>query len=63
MVEEQDARHFRVEHVGAKQGIELVMTKWFDTATFKTRFTFDTLFGTNVLNTEMAGILLFNQAP
>ena len=45
------------------QGIELVMTKWFDTATFKTRFTFDTLFGTNVLNTEMAGILLFNQTP
>jgi hypothetical protein len=45
------------------QGIELVMTKWFDTATFKTRFTFDTLFGTNVLNTEMAGILLFSQTP
>lgn len=45
------------------QGIELVMTKWFDTATFKTRFTFDTLYGTNVLNTEMAGILLFNQTP
>jgi hypothetical protein len=45
------------------QGIELVMTKFFDTSTFKTRFTFDTLFGTNVLNTEMAGILLFNQVP
>jgi hypothetical protein len=45
------------------QGIELVMTKWFDTATFKTRFTFDTLFGTNVLNTEMAGTLLFSQTP
>jgi hypothetical protein len=45
------------------QGIELVMTKWFDTATFKTRFTFDTLFGTNVLNTEMAGVLLFSQTP
>ena len=45
------------------QGIELVMTKFFDTSTFKTRFTFDTLFGTNVLNTEMAGILLFNQTP
>jgi hypothetical protein len=46
-----------------EQGIELVMTKWFDTKTFKTLFTFDTLFGTNVLNTEMAGILLFNQTP
>jgi len=45
------------------QGIELVMTKWFDTATFKTRYTFDTLYGTNVLNTEMAGILLFSQTP
>ncbi len=45
------------------QGIELVMTKWFDTATFKTRFTFDTLFGTNVLNSEMVGLLLFNQTP
>jgi hypothetical protein len=45
------------------QGIELVMTKWFDTATFKTRYTFDTLYGTNVLNTEMAGLLLFSQTP
>lgn len=52
-----------VMRASTDQGIELVMTKWFDTATFKTRYTFDTLFGTNVLNTEMAGILLFNQTP
>lgn len=52
-----------VMRASTDQGIEVVMTKWFDTATFKTRYTFDTLFGTNVLNTEMAGLLLFNQTP
>jgi hypothetical protein len=45
------------------QGVEVVMTKWFDTSTFKTRFTFDTLYGVNVLNPEMVGTLLFNQVP
>ncbi len=52
-----------VMRASTDQGIEVVMTKWFDTATFKTRFTFDTLYGTNVLNTEMAGVLLFSQTP
>lgn len=45
------------------QGIEVVMTKWFDTSTFKTRFTFDTLYGVAALNPEMIGVLLFNQTP
>jgi hypothetical protein len=46
-----------------KQGLNIVMTKFFDTKTFTTLYTFDTLFGTNVLNPEMVGVLLFNQTP
>ena len=44
------------------QGIELVMTKKFDSLTFQTLYTLDTLYGVVMTNPEMAGILLFNQA-
>lgn len=43
------------------QGLELVMTKWFDTSTFVTRFTFDTFFGVVNLNPEMNGAILWGQ--
>lgn len=44
------------------QGIEVVMTKRFDTSTFKTMYTFDSLFGTVMTDPEQCGILLFSQA-
>lgn len=43
------------------QGLELVMTKWFDTSTFVTRFTFDTFFGVVNLNPEQNGAIIWGQ--
>lgn len=43
------------------QGLELVMTKWFDTSTFLTRFTFDTYYGVVNLNPEQNGVILWGQ--
>ena len=44
-------------------GIEVVMTKRFDTSTFKTLFTFDCRYGVVMTGPEQCGILLFNQTP
>lgn len=44
------------------QGIELVMAKKFDNATFKTLYTLDVLFGVVMTDPEQCGILLFGQA-
>lgn len=44
-------------------GIEIVMTKFFDTTTFKTLYTFDTRYGVCMTGPEQCGILLFNQTP
>lgn len=44
-------------------GIECVMTKRFDTDTFKTRFTFDCRYGVVMTAPEQCGILLFGQTP
>lgn len=44
------------------QGIEVVMTKRFDTSTFKTLYTFDARYGVVMTGPEQCGILLFNQA-
>jgi hypothetical protein len=44
-------------------GIEIVMTKFFDTKTFETLYTIDGLFGVVNLNPEMNGALLFSQTP
>ena len=44
-------------------GIEIVMTKFFDTTTFEQFVTVDALFGVVNLNPEMNGALLFNQTP
>lgn len=46
-----------------ENGIQVVMTKWFDTSTFLTRFTFDCRYGVCMNAPEQAGILLFNQTP
>jgi hypothetical protein len=44
------------------QGFELVFTKWFDINTMLTKYRVDAMFGTVMLNTEMAGIEMFSQA-
>jgi hypothetical protein len=44
-------------------GIELVMTKFYDINTMKTKFRLDTLFGVVNKAPEMSGILLFGQTP
>jgi hypothetical protein len=43
------------------QGLEVVMQKQFDIASSLTNYRVDVLFGTALLNPEMAGILLFDQ--
>jgi hypothetical protein len=43
------------------QGIELVMQKWYDINTMKTKYRLDTLFGVVDKQPEMSGIMLFNQ--
>jgi hypothetical protein len=44
------------------QGIELVMQKFYDINTMKTKYRLDTLFGVVNKQPEMSGILLFNQS-
>ncbi len=43
------------------QGIEMVMQKWYDIDTMKTKFRVDTLFGVVNKQPEMSGIILFSQ--
>lgn len=43
------------------QGVELVMQKWYDINTMKTKYRMDTMFGVCYTNTEMGGIMLFSQ--
>lgn len=43
------------------QGIELVMTKFYDINTMKTKFRVDTLFGVVNKQPEMSGIIMFGQ--
>lgn len=42
-------------------GIEVVMTKKFETTTFKTLYTFDARYGVVMTDPEQCGVLLFNQ--
>lgn len=42
-------------------GFQITMTKQFDIGGYKTRYRFDTYYGTAVLNPEMCGAVLFNQ--
>lgn len=44
-------------------GIEIVMTKFFDTSTFKTLYTFDARYGVCMTGPEQCGVLLFGQTP
>lgn len=50
-----------VMRASTDQGLEVVMQKQFDIATSLTNYRVDVLFGTALLNPEMAGILLFDQ--
>jgi len=43
------------------QGMEVVMTKFFNNSTFTSLYTLDILFGVVNTNPEMNGILLFGQ--
>ena len=43
-------------------GIEVVMTKKFDPATFVSTYTFDARYGVVMTDPEQCGILLFGQA-
>jgi hypothetical protein len=45
-----------------ENGFELVMTKFFDMTTFKTKYRMDVLFGVVNKQPEMSGILLFGQS-
>lgn len=51
-----------VMRASTEQGIELVMQKWYDINTMKTKFRIDTLFGVAMVQPEMAGIMLFSQS-
>jgi hypothetical protein len=44
-----------------EQGIELVMQKFYDINTMKTKFRWDTMFGVVNKQPEMTGIMLFSQ--
>jgi hypothetical protein len=44
------------------QGIELVMSKQADINTGRTKFRLDCLFGVNLLQPEMAGLMMFGQS-
>lgn len=50
-----------VMRASTDQGIELVMQKFYDIDSMTTKYRVDTLFGVVNKNTEMSGILLFNQ--
>lgn len=50
-----------VMRASTEQGIELVMQKWYDINTMKTKYRLDTLFGVVNKQPEMSGILLFSQ--
>jgi hypothetical protein len=51
-----------VMRASTSQGIELVMSKQADINTGKTKFRLDCLFGVNLLQPEMAGLMMFSQS-
>ena len=51
-----------VMRASTDQGIEVVMQKQFNLLSSLTEYRVDVLFGTAVLNTEMCGVLLFDQS-
>lgn len=50
-----------VMRASTDQGIEIVMQKFYDINTMKTKYRLDTLFGVANKQPEMSGIILFNQ--
>jgi hypothetical protein len=51
-----------VMRASTDQGIELVMQKWYDINTMKTKYRLDTLFGVVNKQPEMTGVILFGQS-
>jgi hypothetical protein len=51
-----------VMRASTDQGIELVMQKWYDINTMKTKYRLDTLFGVVNKQPQMTGVILFGQA-
>lgn len=50
-----------IMRASTEQGIEVVMTKWFDGNVFKTKFRWDIFFGVCNKQPEMTGLMLFSQ--
>jgi len=50
-----------VMRASTDQGIELVMQKWYDIDTMKTKYRLDTLFGVVNKQPQMSGIVMFSQ--
>jgi hypothetical protein len=57
-----DGQGAAVLRAATDNGIEVVMTKKFDTLTFQSTFTFDARYGVVMTDPEQCGILLFAQA-
>jgi hypothetical protein len=57
-----DGQGAAVMRASTDNGIEVVMTKKFDTLTFQSTFTFDCRYGVVMTDPEQCGILLFGQA-
>jgi hypothetical protein len=57
-----DGQGAAVMRATTDNGIEVVMTKKFDTLTFQSTFTFDCRYGVVMTDPEQCGILLFGQA-
>lgn len=45
-----------------KQGIDVVLQRFYDINTMKTKYRYDTMFGVGLLEPDMAGIILYSQS-
>lgn len=51
-----------VVRASTKQGIDVVLQRFYDINTMKTKYRYDTMFGVGLLEPDMAGIILFSQS-
>lgn len=50
-----------VQRAKTKQGLEVVLQRFYDINTMKTKYRYDILFGVGLVEPEMAGLILFSQ--
>lgn len=50
-----------VMHASTDQGFDVTFQKWYDIKTMTTLYRFDTLYGVNMMQPEMAGVIMFSQ--